>query len=263
MRALRAYTPPEEGRLGLGGIMATSLAMFRAAPWPLLVIALVSTLPLAVLTTVSEISYGPAEGSEEQALRAIVQLVPVLLLAPISTAATTITALDLLHRRPTDASRALESVAERFWPMAAVVALTALGVLLGLAALVIPGIVLLVIWLFAAQVCVVERRGVRDSLARSGALVRGAFWWTLGSFLAISLTVGLAAELLATVLSLAASPLSGDLETIVVGAATLIASTLLQPIGNLGLSLMFVERRLARDGAWPDPPPEHAAPAAG
>lgn len=259
MRALRAFIPPEEGRLGLGGIMATALAMFRAAPLPLMVIALVSTLPVALLTTVSDIAYGPAEGSEEQALRAMVQLVPVLLLAPISTAATTITAVDMLHRRPTDASRALETVADRFWPMAAVVALTAVGVLAGLAALVIPGIVLLVIWLFAAQVSVLERRGVRASFARSGALVRGAFWWTLGGFLAISLTVGLAAALLGTILSLAAVPLSGDLEIAGVGLATLVASTIVQPVGNLGLALMFVERRLVRDGAWPEPPPEHAA----
>ncbi|HWH13450.1 MAG TPA: hypothetical protein VNT51_01805 [Miltoncostaeaceae bacterium] len=252
MRAT-GFRPPAPGPLGLGGIMSNALAMFRAAPLALIVVALVSTLPVALLATAGDITYGPAEGSTEQALRALVQLVPVLLLGPISTAATTVLAIDMLHGRPTGASRALEPVGERFWPMAAVVVLATAGFILGLAALVVPGIVVLVLWLFAAQVAVVERRGVRESFARSVALVRGAFWWTFGSFLAVSLTVGLAAALLASVLSVAAVPLSGDAELAGVGLATLIASTVIQPVGNLGLALIFLERRMRREGAWPDP----------
>jgi len=242
--------------------MSTALAMFRAAPLTLIAVALVSTLPVALLATAGDITYGPAEGSTEQALRALVQLVPVLLLSPISTAATTVAAVDMLHGQRASASRALEPVGERFWPMAAVVVLTTLGFLLGLAALVIPGIVVLVLWLFAAQVAVVERRGVRASFHRSVELVRGAFWWTLGSFLAVSLTVGLAAALLASVFSVAAMPLSGDAELAAVGVASLVASTVIQPVGNLGLALIFLERRMRREGAWPPPPPP-PPPAAG
>ena len=48
----------------------------------------------------------------------------------------------------------------------------------GLFALVIPGIFLTILWLFAAQAVVVEGHGVRASLRRSGELVRGA-WWTV------------------------------------------------------------------------------------
>lgn len=253
---LRPFRPPPPAPLGLGGIMSAALAMFRAAPLPLMGIALVSTLPVALLATAGDITYGPADGSLQEALRALVQLIPVLLLAPISTAATTVFALDLLHGLPTGASRALEPVGERFWPMAAVVVLTTLGFVLGLGALVIPGVVLLVVWLFAAQVCIVERRGVRASFTRSTQLVRGAFWWTLGGFLAVSVTVGLAAALLASVLALAAAPLSGDAELAGIGVATLIASTVVQPIGNLGLALLFAERRMRHDGAWPAPLPE-------
>jgi hypothetical protein len=227
--------------------------MYRVAPLPLLVIAAVSTIPVAILTTASELSYGPAGTSGEQALRALVQLIPVLLLSPISVAATTILTVDVLHGAPTSAGRCLEVVGDRFWTMAAVVVVTAVGFVAGLAALVIPGIVVLILWLFAAQVCVVEGRGVRASFSRSTALVRGAFWWTLLAFIVISVTVGLAAAVAASALALAAAPLSGDAEIVVVGLTTLVASTVIQPVGNLGLSLMFLERRMARDGSWPLP----------
>lgn len=253
--AVRDYHPPAPRPMGLGGILSASLTLFRVAPLALIVIAAVSTVPVAILATSSEVAYGPAGTTGEQALRALVQLIPVLLLSPISVSATTILATDLLHGVPTSASRCLEVVGERFWTLALVALLTALGFVAGLAALVIPGIVLLVVWLFAAQVCVVEGRGVRGSFARSVALVRGAFWWTLLSFVVISVTVGLAAAVASSLLGAAALPLDGDAEAVALGVTTLIASTVIQPVGNLGLSLLYMERRMVRDGAWPAPPP--------
>ena len=248
-----AFTPPPPAPLGLGGIMSTALAAFRAAPLPLMGIALVSTLPVALLATAGDISYGAPGDGTEQALRALVQLIPVLLLSPISTAATTVVVIDMLHGMPASASRGLEPVGERFWVLAGVLVLTTVGIVAGLLALVIPGVVLLVLWLFAAQVCIVERRGVRASIRRSADLVRGGFWWTLGSFLVISITVGLAAALLAIVLGGAAAPLSGDPAIAVSGIASLIASTVVQPVANVGVALIYLERRMRHGEGRPAP----------
>lgn len=252
---LRPFTPPVESRLGLGGIMAAALHMYRAAPWPVMVVALVTALPVAVLMAAGDLAYGPAQGTSAETLRTLIQLIPAALLAPISTAATTVIAVDLLHRAPTDASRALESVAERFWPMAAVSAITVTGLAAGLFALIIPGLVLLILWLFAAQVVLLERRGVREAFRRSVALVRGAFWWTLGGFLAISLTVGLAGRLAGSLTGLGTDRLPGDLRIVAAAAATLVVSVLVQPVANLAFSLMYAERHLVREGRWPAPAP--------
>lgn len=255
------FTPPQEGRLGLGGIMAAALVMYRAAPWPLVTVALVTALPVTVFVATSELAYGPPVGTSAESLRTLVQLLPAALLAPISTAATTVIAIDLLRGRPTSASRALESVAERFWPMAAVSAITVTGLAVGLFALIIPGLILLILWLFAAQVVLLERRGVREAFRRSVALVRGAFWWTLGGFLAISLTVGLAAKLVESLTGQGTDRLSGDVRIAGAAVVTLAVSTVLQPVANLCFALMYAERHLASEGRWPHPMRHAEAPA--
>lgn len=250
------FRPPPARPLGLGGILTTALALFRVAPGAFILVAAVSTVPGAVLLIASDLAYGTEGTAGQQLLRLVVQVIPILLLGPISVAATTVIAADMLHGGKASASRALEHVADRFWPMVAVAAVTTLGVVVGLFAFIIPGIALLVLWLFAVQVSVMERRGVGESLSRSTGLVKGAFWWTLGSYLTISILVGVAALVASAVLSAPALSVDGNARVVAGGLATLVASTLIQPVGNLGLSLMFVERRLRAEGAWPPPVPE-------
>lgn len=72
-----------------------------------------------------------------------------------------------------------------------------LGTVVGFALLIVPGILLLAWWALAVQACVLERRGVFDSLARSRDLVRGRFWLALAVALA-----GVAAFLLPLALQL-------------------------------------------------------------
>ena len=67
-----------------------------------------------------------------------------------------------------------------FFPVLGVSLVVFLGVLLGLIALVIPGLMLLTAWLVAVPAVAIEREGVREGLARSTELTRGHRWPIFG-----------------------------------------------------------------------------------
>nr|WP_255500755.1 glycerophosphoryl diester phosphodiesterase membrane domain-containing protein [Caulobacter sp. 17J80-11] len=79
--------------------------------------------------------------------------------------------------------RSLRAGTERLLPaiglaLVVVVALALAGLLL-----LVPGLVLALMWMAAVPALVVERRGVRASLARSAKLTEGRRWAVLGTLL--------------------------------------------------------------------------------
>lgn len=237
--------------------MSTALAMYRARPWALIIIALVSTLPTVLLGTGGDLAYGVPDSARDTLMRTLIVAVPTQLLGQISVAAATVLAMDLLNGRPATASHSLELVGLRFWPLAAVIGITLAGLAAGIVLLVIPAIILLVLWLYAPITVVTEGRSVREAFTRSTALSKGAFWWTLGSYLAIQITVALAAGLVSTILSAPFTGLDGDAETILQGVVSLLVLTVAQPIALLGVGLMYLDRRVRREGLWPAPGARH------
>lgn len=74
----------------------------------------------------------------------------------------------------------LKRVRPRIWAIAGASILAALGVMLGLALLIVPGLILLTWWSVILPVIVLERRGVLESFGRSRELVRGHGWSVFG-----------------------------------------------------------------------------------
>jgi hypothetical protein len=74
---------------------------------------------------------------------------------------------------------ALRDATSRWPTVLALAVVGSIGVLVGLALLVVPGIVLLVWWLLAYQGALIEQLGWRASLGRSRELARGHFWQLL------------------------------------------------------------------------------------
>lgn len=233
--------------------MSTALAMYRARPWALIVIALVSTLPTVLLGTGGDLAYGVPDTARDTLLRTAIVAVPTQLLGQISVAAAAVLAMDLLNGRPATASHALELVGLRFWPLAAVIGITLVGVAAGIVLLVIPAVILIVLWLYAPITVITEGRSVRAAFARSAELGRGAFWWTLGSYLAIQITVALAAGVVSAILAAPFTSLNGNAEIVMEGAVTLLVLTIAQPVALLGVGLMYLDRRVRREGHWPSP----------
>ena len=60
--------------------------------------------------------------------------------------------------------------------------LATIGIFVGLALLIVPGLVLLTWWLVVSPVIMLEHRPVLESFGRSRALVRGSAWPVFGSW---------------------------------------------------------------------------------
>lgn len=244
----------------LGTIIERAFAIHRGAIGTFALIALVSALPLAVLGTLYQLGSRPSDTSLRQSLALLVYASAALLLIQPTASGTAVATLDALHGRRPDASRALRAVGERIGPLFLVAVGFAVGVALGGAAFLIPGLVLCVIWLFAPLVVVTERRGPGASFRRSAELVRGRFWATIGTWIVLVLVFG-ALGLVATIPTemIAAGLADGDRAVVLANALALIPGVLVLPLAHIALALLYAERARQADGTWPAP--ERDAPA--
>ena len=127
--------------------------------------------------------------------------------------------------------------------------LAALGIILGLILLIVPGLVLLTWWAVIIPVVVLENRSAGESFTRSRELVRGYGWSVFGVIvLVILLLIGV--DIL---LSIILSPLAGWLQEFL---SQFISGTLTAPFTATVLTLLYFRLRAAKETpAEPPPPP--------
>ncbi len=125
----------------------------------------------------------------------------------------------------------------------AVVALSTVGVALGLLALVVPGIWLVVRWYLGAQAAVLERRRPLDALRRSAELVSGRWWDTFGALLLSGLAFGIAGFTLGQLVGMVFTAL--DAPVLFVAAMTVVQAVTVS-LGALFGTLLWFSRCAAR-----------------
>ena len=126
-------------------------------------------------------------------------------------------------------------------------------VAVGLAAFVLPGVLVFVYLGLAAPVAEIERRPVRDSLARSVRLVRGHFWLVL----AVLVPIELGSDVLTNVAIHVAHGLFGD-SLLAEWLADTATNIVLTPFYAVAAVLLTIDLIADRDGTQPR---IHSAPA--
>lgn len=111
--------------------------------------------------------------------------------------------------------------------------LAAIGIAVGLLALIVPGLFLLTIWAVIAPAIVIERRGVFDAFRRSRELVRGHGWEVFG-VVVVAFLIAIATALILA--GLAEALADGPLLAIVFSA---LASTVTAPIEALVAAVLY------------------------
>lgn len=111
--------------------------------------------------------------------------------------------------------------------------LAALGIGLGLVALLVPGLFLLTIWAVIAPVIVIERLGVTAAFRRSRELVRGYAWPVFGAIITAYLLIIAGALVFG---GIAESIAGGPFLRIVFGA---LAATITAPIEALVAAVLY------------------------
>ncbi len=142
-----------------------------------------------------------------------------------------------------------------------------IAVILGL--VLTAGLIVVSIWLwvklgFVPQIIVLERAGIRRSMARSWALTRGAFWRTFGIRLLVVAMVSVAAQIIASpisiVFSLGGTVLAPNGDTNAAATNALVLSTIITQavtavISAVGLvvvaatgALLYLDQRMRQEG---------------
>jgi Membrane domain of glycerophosphoryl diester phosphodiesterase len=128
--------------------------------------------------------------------------------------------------------------------------LAAIGILIGLVLLIVPGLVLLTWWVLVIPVIVLEGLRAGEAFSRSRELVRGHGWSVFGVIvLTLLIVIGVG-----IVLSLLLLPVAGWLQNFV---SNVVSGTLVAPFIALTWTLLYYRLRAAKEPAVESP----AAPA--
>jgi hypothetical protein len=158
-------------------------------------------------------------------------------------------------RRDATPGQLLRAVSPVIGQLIVVAFAAALGVLIGLFLIVVPGLILLTVWSVAAPVVVLERPPGLQALRRSRELVRGNGWQVFGVILVLDLLVAIVAGGLGIAADSAGTGV-GIVVTVVLGVLT-------APFAALAAAVLYFELRGPTPAsAWsaPAPAPQDAPP---
>jgi hypothetical protein len=190
------------------------------------------------------------------ALAAALGLLGVLLAAAVSLVAVfwlqaaLVKAVEDIRDDRADLSLSETFAAAREHLAAVVVAglLAALGIVVGLILLIVPGLVLMTWWAVIVPAIVLEDRAAGESFSRSRELVRGYAWGVFGVIvLVILLLIGFQ-----IVLNIILSPLADWLQSFL---SQIVSGTVTAPFVALVLTLLYFRLRSAKETPAPPPPP--------
>ena len=243
----------QPGPFTFGELLTRAWAMYRREPWLFIALTAVTVVPVGILSAVA----GAAVTESTDVTRALVVLgivlIPAVLLLPVSGAAVALATGRRLEGRKTGIGETLERVGVRFWLLFGALVLVTLGVIVGLFALVIPGIFLAILWLFAGQAVVIDGRGITDALRRSQDLVRGAWWTVFLAYLLIQVVTAVAQLALGLVGTAILSPLDGSALTWGAGIWNALVQLAVQPFTLIAIALLYADRVIRTDGGLPPP----------
>ncbi len=178
-------------------------------------------------------------------------IVTAFIVTPLVTAGAVLATIEISAGREPSARASLEAAGQLLWTLIGTIVLVAGGVILGLFALIIPGIYLMIRWVLSPQAVVAENLGPTDAIRRSGELVAGTWWRVLG----ITIVVGLLAYGVGGILSFPfmAIAAAADVGALYV-VGTMIANTISLPIAGVGMAFLFFDLRARKSAAGPPAP---------
>jgi hypothetical protein len=185
-------------------------------------------------------SYDASPGAAQTAIPAIVSF---FVIAPLVTA-TCIHALRAVATTGSPrAGGALVAGFEAFTPLFFAILLQAAGIVLGLLALIVPGIYLTVRWFFVPQAVVIDGRRARGALSRSGEVVEGFWWRAFGIVIVANLAAALPGLLLSAPFAAIAKSTDKQVFALV---GTMAAEAVTAPIVAILATLLYFDLRARR-----------------
>jgi hypothetical protein len=189
---------------------------------------------------------GARYDDQSSAAEAVIpSLVSFLVVAPLVTATCIHALREAAMGRAPSLGRALNAGFEVFAPVFAAVLLAAMGIALGLVALIVPGVYLAIRWYFVPQSVFLQGARGMGALRRSGETVRGFWWRTLGIVLLANLAATIPALLILVPFDAIARSADRELWALV---GTGLAQSLTTPFVALISTLLWFDLLARRTG---------------
>jgi hypothetical protein len=238
----------QPGPTSIGELLSNAFRMYRGEPMMFILLTAITVIPVGILSAIASNSVSDAETTGRAVAILLTAVVPAILLLPISGAAISVAAVRRLLGSPSGAGASLEPVGANFWALIGALVLATLGITVGLFALIIPGIFLAIFWLFVSQAVVIEGKGVRDALRRSGEIVRGSWWTVFLAYLVISIVAAIARFVLELIGGAAFLALDGSARTVAVAIWSTLVLLVVEPFLLIAVALLYADRVVRTDG---------------
>src|SRR5580700_5408225 len=225
----------------LTGVLAEAWGLYRRFAAHFLAIAFVLYFLTAVIVVLLTVS----AGATGYFLAAVVEFVATFLVQ-----ATMVKAVqDVRNGQAKLSIDATVSTAARFLlPVAGASILAGLAIGVGLALLIVPGLILLTYWSLIVPTIVVGESGAMASFGKSWRAISGHFWQTFGTYVLVFL-IWIAVNI---ALGLVLLAVPAAVRSFV---STVVAGTLLAPFYALVVTLVYYRLSEAHAGAVPAAPP--------
>ena len=182
----------------VGALFRDSLRVFIAHAWMFILLSAVVMVPVEII--VEGIGLDMLTSSYDESPPLVESIAPTvvgfLVVTPIITAICIYALHSIAAGERPSARKVFVAGFEAFTPLFGAVALAALGIALGFAALFVPGLYLFVRWYFVPQAVVIDGASGPAALTRSTRVVEGLWWRTFGLVVLANLAVAVPALLL-------------------------------------------------------------------
>ena len=191
--------------MGVGELIDAAIKLYRSRWKTLMAIVAIALVPITFLQIFLTRKIGPpfseptvtqAEFESTALIAGVVTVIQVLLVHPFLTAAVAKASVDVYLGRPVLVKPTLRFAVSKIHSILWISILSGLAILLGFVLLIVPGVILLVRYLFGSTVLVVEGRKGTKALGRSWRLAAGHFWKVLGTYVLAVIMAGIVASVL-------------------------------------------------------------------
>jgi len=208
MANISAAVPASSGEFRVGQVFSQAGAVLSRHFLLFFVVALVAGLPRVLLE-----AGGTAVGAQ-MAGRLVIGVFLSIILNTLAQAVIVYGAFQDMRGRPVNLGDCLRVGLGRFFPIIGLAICVSIGLMIGFALLIIPGIILAVMWFVATPACVVEQLGPLSSMGRSSELTKGHRWKIFGMVLLVVVGALVISVIIGAVLGLTGSTILVTLGTL-------------------------------------------------
>lgn len=224
----------------VGALFGDSLRVFMSHAWLFILLSAAVVVPVEVI--VEGIGLEMLTSSYDESPPLVESVAPTvvgfLVVTPIITAICIYALHSIAEGERPSAGEVLVAGFEAFTPLFGAVLLAAIGIFVGFLALLVPGVYLAIRWYFVPQSVVIEGARGPAALSRSGQVVQGFWWRTLGLVLLANVAVAIPGFLVLAPFSAIAASTDQAVWALV---GTILATSVTTPFVALYSTLLYYD----------------------